>query len=529
MPFVTLDSVAVRSPDGRTLFDNLTLVLGRERTGLVGRNGVGKTTLVRLITGEQAPYAGSVGVTGRIAVLRQAHEPAPGAAVADLLGVAGPLARLERIERGAAEGDDFEAADWTLPARLEAALPDMGLADLPLERPAASLSGGEATRVALAALIVAEPDLIVMDEPTNNLDAVGRAAVAAMLERWKGGALVVSHDRSLLRRMDRIVELSGLGARTYGGGYDLYAERKAEEEAAAARGLDEAQRVVARTAREAQEARLKKQKRDAAGLRARARGDAPKMLLDARAERAEGTGARLGAIAERRQADAAAQLEEAEARVERIRRLAFDLPPSGLAAGKLVLGFDQVAFRWPGGPALLNGLSFRITGPERVAVTGPNGAGKTSLIRLAVGEAEPTGGTVVRGVRAAMMDQRTSVLRPGETLIEAYRRLNPGANDNAAHAALARFLFRNEAALKRVEALSGGERLRAALACVLTGPSPPQLVVLDEPTNHLDLESVEAVERALAGYDGALLVVSHDREFLDAIGIDREICLRRPS
>jgi len=149
----------------------------------------------------------------------------------------------------------------------------------------------------------------------------------------------------------------------------------------------------------------------------------------------------------------------------------------------------------------------------------------TTLIRLAAGELQPTAGRIRRGGRAAFLDQQTAVLRPEETLVEAFRRLNPEASDNAARAALARFLFRNTAAEKPVSALSGGERLRAALACLLMAQAPPQLLILDEPTNHLDLDSIAAVEVALAGYDGALLVVSHDRDFLDAVGVDRELTL----
>ncbi|HEX7760535.1 MAG TPA: ATP-binding cassette domain-containing protein, partial [Caulobacteraceae bacterium] len=214
-----------------------------------------------------------------------------------------------------------------------------------------------------------------------------------------------------------------------------------------------------------------------------------------------------------------------EAKVERLRAFGFELPPSGLAAGKLVLAFENVSFGWPGESPLLQALSLRLSGPERVAVTGPNGSGKTTLIKLAMGALAPAGGRVVRGVEAALMDQTTRTLRPDETLVQAFKRLNPAATDNAAHAALARFLFRNAAALKTVGSLSGGERLRGALACALMGEAPPQLIILDEPTNHLDLDSVEAVEAALLGYDGALLVVSHDRAFLEAVGIEREIRL----
>jgi ATPase subunit of ABC transporter with duplicated ATPase domains len=522
---VTLDRLSLAAPDGRPLLDNLTLAFGPERTGLVGRNGVGKTTLLRVILGELQPTSGAVSVRGRLGVLRQALQPPPGATVAELMGVAEPLARLGRLAEDCASEDDFAESDWTLEARLGAALAGVGLAGLAMGRPAASLSGGQVTRAMLAGLMATEPDMLILDEPTNNLDADARELVAEALGGWKGGAIVVSHDRALLRRMDRIVELTTLGAQAYGGGYDLYAERKAEEAAAAARALSDAEQAAARVAREVQLAAERKVRRDAAGKRARAKGDAPKLFLDAQAERAEASGGAQRRLAERLRAGAAADLAEAEARVERVRRLAFDLPPSGLAAGKTVLALEHVSFAYPGEPPLLSDVSLRLVGPERVAVTGPNGAGKTTLIRLAAGELAPASGRIVRGGPAAFLDQQTALLRPEENLVEAFRRLNPQANENAARAALARFLFRNVAAEKAVGSLSGGERLRAALACVLIADRPPQMLILDEPTNHLDLESIEAVEAALAGYDGALLVVSHDPDFLAAIGVEREIAL----
>ena len=525
MSFITLDGLTQLAPDGRVLFENLTLAFGREKTGLVGRNGVGKTTLLRLILGESEPAAGAVTVLGRLAALRQQAAPPPGARLADLLGVAEPLARLDRLEAGQGADGDFGAAEWDLPTRVDTALADIGLAGLGLDRPAETLSGGQATRAALAALLIAGPDVLIMDEPTNNLDADGRAAVAALLERWRGGAVVVSHDRSLLRRMDRIVELTSLGAGVFGGNYDLYAARKAEAEAAAARDLDRAEQTIARVGRDIRVARERKARSDAAGRRKRARGDAPKMLLDAQAERAENTGARQSRLAERQRAEAERDLEGAQARIERVRRLAFELPPSGLPDGRTVLAFDDVGFAWPDGTHVLAGVSFRLVGPERLAVTGRNGAGKTTLIRLATGDLAPTTGEIRRGVAAALLDQRAALLDDDETLLANFRRLNPAADDNAAHAALARFVFRNVTALKPAGALSGGERLRAALACALMAARPPQLIILDEPTNHLDLESLAAVEAALAAYDGALLVVSHDRDFLAAIGVTRELAL----
>jgi ATPase subunit of ABC transporter with duplicated ATPase domains len=525
MSFITLDAVSAATPDGRLLFENLNLSIGAERIGLVGRNGAGKSTLLALIAGARPPHAGSIARAGTIGVLDQSPDVSAGARLADLLGVGPDWDRLARIQRGEGDDTDLCDADWDLPARLEQALADVGLSGLDAERPAASLSGGQATRAGLARLLIAGPDVLLLDEPTNNLDTAAREIVARVLARWRGGAVVISHDRALLRGMDRIVELSPLGARSYGGGWDLYAERKAIEAEAAQRDLDHAEREVRRVAREAQVARERKDRRDAAGRKIADRGGAPRIVLGMMAERAETSGAREGRLAQKLASQAAETKAQARARVERTRTLGLDLPSSGLSEGRTVLTFDAVAFAWPDGTPVIEDLSFRLVGPERVAILGANGTGKTTLIRLAMGDLSPTSGAVKLSVPAALLDQRAAMLKDGEDILENFRRLNPAVSVNDAHAALARFLFRNADAHRVAGTLSGGERLRAALACALCAAPSPQLLILDEPTNHLDIASIEAVEAALSGYDGALLVVSHDEDFLEAIGIERGIAL----
>lgn len=523
---VTLDRVAARTPDEHTLFDNLSLALGRERTGLVGRNGAGKTTLLRLVVGLDDSVEGQVTRAGRVGWLSQAAGPSS-ETVAETLGVAEPLAVLVRVLGCQASAQDLNAADWGLEARIAEALAQVGLNDLDMERRVATLSGGEQTRLRLAALLLDAPDLLVLDEPTNHLDVEGRRLIGDVLERWPGGVLVVSHDRDLLRRMDRIVELSSLGSRVYGGNYDLYAERKAAERAAAVNALETATRDADRAAREGRHALERKARRDRAGKAARNSSSDPKILLDARAERAERSGGRLSMLVERQVSEATAARAEAEQAVERTRDLAISLPSFSLASDRTVAVLEDVAWHTPDGAPVLEGLSLRITGPERLAIVGPNGAGKTTLLKMLAGEIAATSGTVSRPVRTAWLDQDMALLRPDETVLDAWQRLNPGASQNEAQAALARFLFRNVAAQQRVDVLSGGERLRAALACVI-GLQPPQLLILDEPTNHLDLDSIRAVEAALTGYDGALAVVSHDADFLEAIGVTRTLELGQP-
>jgi ATPase subunit of ABC transporter with duplicated ATPase domains len=205
--------------------------------------------------------------------------------------------------------------------------------------------------------------------------------------------------------------------------------------------------------------------------------------------------------------------------------LAIDLPKTALPGGRELLTFRDVAMAFDG-RALFGPLSFAVRGPERIAIRGANGSGKSTLLRLITGELTPSAGTIHRPTdRVAVLDQHVGLLDPATSILDNLRRLNPDLSDNDAHAALARFAFRNKAALQIAATLSGGERLRAGLACVFARPEPPLLLLLDEPTNHLDLAAIEELENALKDFDGALIAVSHDRTFLQAIGIEREIAL----
>ncbi|NIJ67404.1 ATPase subunit of ABC transporter with duplicated ATPase domains [Sphingomonas leidyi] len=522
--FVTLDSLSAATPEGRPLFDDLTLALGRERTGLAGRNGSGKSTLLGIVAGEMPPVVGNVTRAGSIGVLRQ--EWPGGWNVDEVLGVREGLAQLARVLAGEGSAEDLAEADWTLEERVAAALAEAGLDAMALDRRVATLSGGERTRVGIARLRLDAPDLLLLDEPTNNLDAAGRAAVAALVDGWRGGVLVASHDRELLEHMDRIVELTPRGVRVFGGGWSGFAAARAAERARAAAEVERAGDLLRGAEAGAQQARERQARRDRAGRAYAASGSAPKILLGRQKERAENSAGRGAGVGERLVGDAEARLVAARAGVEVVTPLVIDLPATGLPANRRLLAFEDAALERAG--RVFGPWRFEITGPERVAVTGPNGAGKTSLLRMAAGVLAPERGAVRRAEgRVAMLDQHVGLLDPRASVLDNFRRLHPGATEREAHAACARFAFRNRDALKRTGDLSGGERLRAGLACVLGGEIVPQLLLLDEPTNHLDMESIEVIEAALAGFDGALLVVSHDRAFLEAIGAGREIAVGR--
>jgi ATPase subunit of ABC transporter with duplicated ATPase domains len=323
--------------------------------------------------------------------------------------------------------------------------------------------------------------------------------------------------------MDAIVELTSLGATRYGGNWSAYRERKRLELAAAQHDLAEAEKRVDEIARKAQMAAERKARKDGAGRRKGLRGDIPRIALGGLKERSENTSGESARLVERRRAQAIEAIGAARERIEILQPLTVSLPSTGLPASRTVLKVDEVTAGYDPDRPIIRELSFTITGPERIAVTGPNGSGKTTLLALISGQLPPSAGAVRVMTGFAMLDQQVSLLDPSVSIRDNFRRLNPDANENACRAALARFMFRADAALQVVGSLSGGQVLRAGLACVLGGKAPPPLLMLDEPTNHLDIESIEAIEAGLRAYDGALLVVSHDEAFLAASEISRRL------
>lgn len=518
---ITLSKLSWSTPDGRPLLSNLDLSFGAERTGLVGRNGVGKTTLIKLVSGELQPLSGTVSFNGRLGILRQSVQVESDETVADLFKATEALAVLRRAEAGDATNEELASADWTLEARIAAALNRVGL-DASSETRLVTLSGGQRTRCGLAALIVDDPDFLILDEPTNNLDRDGRTAVIDLLSGWRAGAIVISHDRELLDTMDVIVELTSLGAARYGGNWSQYRERKALELAAAEHDFVEAEKRVTEVARSAQATAERQARRDKAGRKMAAKGGMPRIMLGGLKERSETTGGENARLAERRRAQALQDAAAARQKIEILQPLSVKLPTSGLPASRIVLKMEGVTAGYQPERPIIHDFDFVIMGPERIAITGPNGSGKTTLLALISGALKPWTGTV-RIVSTVILDQRVSMLDPALSIRDNFRKINPDTDETACRAALARFMFRADAALQIVSTLSGGQLLRAGLACVLGGTMPPELLILDEPTNHLDIDSIAAVEAGLRAYDGALLVVSHDEVFLESIGISRRV------
>jgi ATPase subunit of ABC transporter with duplicated ATPase domains len=520
-------------PDGTPVLSALNAVFGPGRTGLIGVNGSGKSTLLRLIGGELAPASGSVTVTGDVGYLPQNLTLGTGESVASMLGIAAARDAIAAIENGDVSEAAFGAVgdDWDVEDRARGWLSRLGLDHLGLDDKVATLSGGETMMTALAALFLRRPAVILLDEPTNNLDLDARGRLYAAVTAWTGIIIIVSHDRELLGLVDQIAELSDGTLRFYGGNLAHYEDQRAAEQAAAERAVTTAAADLRRQRRDLVASQARQATRDRQGRRAAASGGMPKMVADARRRAAQETAGRNREIHTERIEAAAARLAQAEGAVRDDAQIRVALPGTAVPAGRTVLAVTGLDGRWhPAAsgdradePPALGELVVR--GPERIALTGPNGAGKTTLLRAVTGLAALPG-VAVRGQGAfGYLPQRLDILDDSLTVMDNVRAAAPAASVNEVRAGLARFLFRGARADQVAGGLSGGERFRAVLAALLLAQPPPQLLVLDEPTNNLDMASVRQLSQALSCYRGALIVASHDVPFLRSIGITRWLLL----
>jgi ATPase subunit of ABC transporter with duplicated ATPase domains len=573
-PCIVLSELSFSWPDGRRVFDGLNASFSPGRTGLIGVNGAGKSTLLSLIAGRLRPSSGSVTVTGDVGYLPQTLTLDASARVASLLGIAGVLDAINAIEAGDASQAAFDAVgdDWDAREQARGWLSRLGLGHLDLDDPVGRLSGGETILTALTGLFLRRPAVLMLDEPTNNLDRDARGGLYAAVESWPGVMLIVSHDRELLGRVDQIADLRsdhyGDSLRLYGGNLASYQAQLEAEQAAARRAVSAAAADVRREHRDLVRGQTRQARRDRQGRQLSASGSLPHAAAGARQRSAQETAGRSRDTALARVADAQTRLAEAEEAVRDDDTIAISLPGTAVPAGRTVLrvrGLDRPWIPWrtpSAGEADAEAIGeLVVRGPERIALTGPNGAGKSTLLRLIAGdlgvseprepgpegvEPETPGGRAARGgpgpdvpdrrgpgldVRrigaTGYLPQRLDVLDDELTVAENVRAVAPDASVNEVRAGLARFLFRGARADAAAGTLSGGERFRAVLAALLLADPPPQFLLLDEPTNSLDLASVRQLSQALACYQGALLVASHDIPFLASIGITRWLRLSR--
>lgn len=516
----------------RQLFSGLSLTVAPgDVVGVVGANGAGKSTLLRLLAGVDQPQEGSVSLAPSDAFvgwLPQEHERVPGETVAGYIarrtGCAQATAEMEStaeaLGSGAPGADDAYALAFDrwmasgaadLDDRLPAVLADLGLETGP-EAAMTGLSGGQAARVALAALLLSRFDVVLLDEPTNDLDLEGLAKLEDFVTGLRGGVVLVSHDREFLARcVTTVVELdlAQNAVAVYDGGYDAFLEERA---------------VARRHAREKYE-EFAATKADLVSRARTQREWSSQGVRNAMKKSPDNDKIRRAASTEssEKQAQKVRQMESRISRLDVVEeprkewQLQFSIGKAPRSSSVVATLRDAVVRQ---GGFTLGPVNLQLNAGERIGITGPNGAGKSTLLRLLLGGVEPDSGSAAMGASVAIgeIDQARGLLGGNLTLADAVEAVLVDLNPAEVRTLLAKFGLKADHTSRTVESLSPGERTRAALA--LLQARGVNLLVLDEPTNHLDLPAIEQLEEALESYEGALLLVTHDRRLLENVRLD---------
>ncbi len=517
-------------PDKDLLFDNINLTVNKQdKIALIGNNGSGKSTLLKIIAGELPLSGGQLTIDSKPYYIPQIFGQFNHLTIAQALRIEHKLTVLKEILNGTVTDENYALLnnDWTIEERCQDALQYWQLSDLDLSQKMEALSGGQKTKVFLAGISIHQPELVLLDEPSNHLDQAGRQLLYSFIQSTQSSLLVVSHDRKLLNLLDTICELNNRGITVYGGNYEFYAAQKKIESNALNQDLQSKEKAWRKAKEKERETLERQQKLDARGKKKQEKAGVARIMMNTLRNSAENSTSKLKNVHTGKISAISQELQQLRSSLPDIDKMKFGFDHSALHKGKILFKADDINFSYNSQPLWSNGLSFQITSGERIALKGLNGSGKSTLIGLILGGLEPQTGVVYRADnKSVYIDQDYRLIDNKLTVYEQAQQFNTSLlQEHEIKIRLNRFLFGKEDWDKPCSALSGGEKMRLMLCCLTISSQSPDIIVLDEPTNNLDLQNIEILTRAINEYQGTLIVVSHDEYFLEQAHTERTIQL----
>lgn len=525
---LTLQHLTYIHPNKDVLFDHVSLSINpRGKAALIGNNGSGKSTLLKIIAGELQPAGGQVNMDAPAYYIPQVFGQYNQLTVAEALRIADKHTALREILGGNVTEENMELLgdDWTIEERSSEALNHWQLSGLDLTQKMETLSGGQKTRVFLAGTAIHKPELVLLDEPSNHLDTAGRHLLYDFIDSTSSTLLIVSHDRKLLNLLDTVCELTKYGIVVYGGNYSFYAEQKRIANVALDQDVKSKEKALRKAKEKERETLERQQKLDARGKQKQEKAGVARIMMNTLRNSAEKSTSKIKNVHTGKIDGISQELRELRSALPDLDKMRFGFDNSALHNGKGLFTATGINYGYTNALLWSENLTFQITSGERVALKGLNGSGKTSLIKLILGDLEPTTGTASRAISSAVyIDQDYSLISNQLSVYEQAQQFNATAlQEHEVKIRLNRFLFPKEDWDKPGGALSGGEKMRLMLCCLTISSRSPDIIVLDEPTNNLDIQNIEILTGAINEYKGTLIVVSHDDYFLGQIDVRRTI------
>ncbi len=511
-----------------TLFENINFSCkDSEKVALIGNNGTGKSTLLKIIAGVLEPSNGKVICSSKPYYVPQHFGQYNDCTIAAALQIEKKLDALKSILDGnfSEEKQKILGDDWTIEERCNEALSFWGLQNFPLTQEMNKLSGGEKTKVFLAGILIHKPDIVLLDEPTNHLDLHSREILYNYVQNCTQTLIVVSHDRTLLQQLNTVYELDSRGITVYGGNYEFYKEQKDIEGNAVLQKLRNAESSLRKAKMTEQETLERKLRSDIRGKKKLKDGGMPHAMKKLLKNKAEASTSRLQEVHKEKLAEISDEVSQMKQKAASYDKMRMNFESSNLHQGKILVNAENINFAYKENNLWANSMNIQIRSGERLNIKGANGSGKTTLIKIILGQLEPTSGEIKRAeVKSVYIDQEYSLIDNTLTVYEQAQRYNyEHLQEHEIKIRLFRFLFNSDFWDKPCGALSGGEKMRLLLCCLMISNKAPDLFILDEPTNNLDIQNIEILTSAINEYHGTLIVVSHDKYFLEEIRVDGEI------